>query len=704
MRINHNIPALIANNQLAATNTSLAGSLQKLSSGKRINKAADDAAGLAISQKMDTQVRGLTQATRNANDGISVIQTAEGALNEVHSMLQRMRELAVQVSNGTYDEVDRASVQDEINQLNEEIQRISDTTEFNERKLLNGEIDRRCYSTTKNLNIVSLSDSVQPADYGLTVTQDARQAILVGDKMGVSGSDALSADNKITEKGSGTININGEEVKITAGDTADDVYQKLRELCERVNVDVFTVDNVIVDNAKADVNAGYEAVTFDFDPSKQLVFCSKQYGSDQKVEIYCNNDSLKRMLGITNGRANGSDVQASFSTETVDVSTLQAVTNPYELKKGVIYRDGKYYNAAKDVYNTDGATELNPSTNPGDVYDMTKLTVPNGYFAYDKDGDGTDEYYKESECAAIVRDASGKVTSANVDGATSIAAIKDIPGVDITKLPLKAGVVEITQGATTKYYKKADVYKDTLPETEISEADAYTTNVKDGLTAVDGNYYYTKDLYGRIGFSDTATIACKGNTITVSDKDGFEIKFEPIVGAVGTKFTDAQITIDAAGTGSVAGAKADPSSATNITALINVLDAGPMDLQIGANEGQMMEIRIPAMTPKALGIDTLNLATADGAQEAITIVDAAVNKVSQMRSKLGAYQNRLEHTVSNLGVASENMTESLSRIEDVDMAAEMSAYTQKNVLAQAGTSMLAKANEMPNTVLQLLQQ
>ena len=129
-----------------------------------------------------------------------------------------------------------------------------------------------------------------------------------------------------------------------------------------------------------------------------------------------------------------------------------------------------------------------------------------------------------------------------------------------------------------------------------------------------------------------------------------------------------------------------------------------MDLQIGANEGQMMEIRIPAMTPKALGIDKLNLATADGAQAAITTIDAAVNKVSQMRSKLGAYQNRLEHTVANLGVASENMTESLSRIEDADMAAEMSTYTQTNVLAQAGTSMLAKANEMPNTVLQLLQQ
>ena len=537
MRINHNIPALIANNQLAATNNNLAKSLQKLSSGKRINKAADDAAGLAISQKMDTQVRGLTQATRNANDGISVIQTAEGALNEVHSMLQRMRELAVQVSNGTYDEVDRASVQDEINQLNEEIQRISDTTEFNERKLLNGEIDRRAYSTTKNLNIVSLSDGVSPADYGLTVTQDARQAVLVGAEINATTAETkgyLDTNGLVTELATGTININGEEVKIEAGDTADDVYDKLRELGERVNVDVFTVESTAITPATADVNAGYQAETFDFKDGKRLVFCTKEYGSDQKVEIYCDSTELKELLGITNGRATGIDVKAEFPSE--------------------------------------GADE-------------------------DLDGD-------------------------NIKG----------------------------------------------------EA--------------------------RVGFSDTATIACKGNVITVTDKDGFEMKFEPIIGAVGTKFTDAFVK---AGAGDVTPAK-NPTSGKKIEAVVNVLDAGPMDLQIGANEGQMMEIRIPAMTPKALGIDKLNLATADGAQAAITTIDAAVNKVSQMRSKLGAYQNRLEHTVANLGVASENMTESLSRIEDADMAAEMSAYTQTNVLAQAGTSMLAKANEMPNTVLQLLQQ
>lgn len=141
MRINHNIPALRSLHQLNKSNSLLDKSLERLSSGLRINNAADDAAGLAITQKMDTQVKGLEQANRNAMDGISLIQTAEGALSEVQSMLQRMRELAVQASNGTYNDEDRANIQLEVSQLNTEIDRISEDTEFNEKKLLNGDLE-----------------------------------------------------------------------------------------------------------------------------------------------------------------------------------------------------------------------------------------------------------------------------------------------------------------------------------------------------------------------------------------------------------------------------------------------------------------------------------------------------------------------------------------------------------------------------------
>jgi len=138
MRINQNLSALNAYRNLTITNTALAKSMEKLSSGLRINRAADDAAGLAISEKMRGQIRGLNQAIRNAQDGISLIQTAEGALNETHSILQRMRELAVQSANDTNTDQDRAQLQAEVNQLLAEIDRIANTTQFNTKALLDG--------------------------------------------------------------------------------------------------------------------------------------------------------------------------------------------------------------------------------------------------------------------------------------------------------------------------------------------------------------------------------------------------------------------------------------------------------------------------------------------------------------------------------------------------------------------------------------
>lgn len=138
MRINTNISALNAWKNLSITHDYMTKSLEKLSSGYRINRAADDAAGLAISEKMKSQIRGLRQAVRNAQDGISLIQTAEGALNEVHAILQRMRELVIQAANGTYDEQDRQKIQDEIDELLKEIDQIAERTEFNGMKLFDG--------------------------------------------------------------------------------------------------------------------------------------------------------------------------------------------------------------------------------------------------------------------------------------------------------------------------------------------------------------------------------------------------------------------------------------------------------------------------------------------------------------------------------------------------------------------------------------
>lgn len=463
MRINHNISAIKANMHLNTTNSKMDKSLERLSSGLKINRAADDAAGMAISQKMRTQIAGLEKASNNASDGISVIQTAEGALSEVGSMLQRMRELAVQASNGTNTETDRQAIQKEIDQLNEEITRISDTTEFNTKKLLNGDIDRKSYSSDSKVNLVSLSDSVGVGSYEVVVTELPKQT-------------TATAPNKFAGGVAGKFCLNGEEVEILDTDTPDQIFEKIRDLGDSMNI-------IVEKEGTA--------------PDQKLKFTSEEYGEDCKIETYCSSTELEASLGL----------------------------------KG-----------------------------------MTVLK-------------GTD-----------------------------------------AKITLKSG------------------------------------------------------------FSATATMSSSGKDITITDQNGISMKIE----------VDEAVVID-------------PITNTSAAIKIDVLSSGPMMLQIGANEGQTMEVRIPQVTPKTLGIDNVNMTTQEGAEKAITQLDSAITEVSAIRAKLGAYQNRLEHSIANLDTTGENMTEALSRVEDTDMAEEMAQYTQMQVLSQAGTSMLAQANQRPQTILSLLQ-
>lgn len=496
MRINHNISALKANTQLQRTNSAMEASIERLSSGYRINRAADDAAGMAISQKMKTQIRGLEQASRNASDGISVIQTAEGALSEVETMLQRMRELSVQAANGTNTDEDRKAIQNEIDQLNAEIDRISETTEFNTKNLLDGNVDRKSYSNNSKVKLISQSDNVTSKDYKVTVNELGTKAYITGSGVG---------DFPVSAENAGTICLNGQELCIQAGDSLSQVYTALRDLGDVVNVNVFA--GTVGDDGSQETVALEDGVP--------LTFEAKDYGSGESVRIYSNNTNLLDLLGLT-------------------------------------------------------SPTMNPS---GDT------------------ADGDDEETLKS------------------------------------------------------YGTDAKVTLD-LEEDSIS------------------------------AFADTATYAAKGNKVTITDKDGFEMELEVEEGALDTNEGVATIT---------------------------VLEEGPITLQVGANEYQTILVSIPEVSSVTLGTDGINIGTEAGASRAIGTLDDAINKVSSIRAKLGAYENRLDHAINNLDITGENMTESLSRIEDVDMAEEMSNYTQKNVLAQAGTSMLAQANQQPQTVLSLLQ-
>ena len=406
MIINYNVSSMIANNALARNDSALSKSLERLSSGYKINHAKDNAAGLAMSRRMNAQLKGLSVAGDNANDGISIVEIADGAMSEVHDILQRMNELAVKSSNGTLTDDDRIKIDEEVQALKDEVERIGETTQFNGKNLLDGSFDLKGYSNNSGVKVDYYDENMQEGCY----------------------------------------------------------------IC------------------------GSLTCVFDKD------------------------GNLKEGTGFSN------------------VATTAAQT-------------------------ADG-------------------TAPEG-----------------SIC--------------------------------------------------------------TCPD--CSEA---------------------RDL----------KVSYEYDEITISGPNNFEIRMtidkntlQPAAGGIATVADDGTTTITT-----------EPIS-------LDLTGMGSMTLQIGANEDQTLELRMPPITKKNLGLTRTDVLTQENAGKAIEEIASAITFVSSIRSSLGAYQNRLEHTTTNLDVTSENMTSAYSRIMDVDMATEMTKYSSMQVISQAATSMLAQANERPSQVLQLLQ-
>lgn len=368
MKINYNVSAMIANGALNKSDNMLSSSLEKLSSGYKINHAKDNASGLAMAKRMNAQIRSLDTANQNANDGVSVVEIAEGALQEIQEMVQRMSELATKAANGTMSDEDRIAIDNEIKQLKDEIVRVSDTTMYNGEVLLNGNFDLKGYSTNPSVKVITYSDEVKTGNYDLRLTA------------------TLDADGNI-------------------------------------------------------------------DP------------------------------------------------------------------------------------------------------DTCTVTSPSG-----------------------------------------------------------------SNGLPTGFQKRVE-----------------------------------------------------HDSIFITAESGFEMEI--------------QIT----------------QSVTNEQALLNLTGIGAMSVQVGTNEGQSLDIRIPTINLRAMGLDRIDCSTQERSTEFLAKIKDSLQYISNARSTLGAYENRLEHTISTLNISEENMTAAYSRIMDTDMAEEMTEYSKNQVLVQAGTSMLAQANERPAQVLQLLQ-
>ena len=538
MVVQHNMSAMNANRNLGVTTGMQAKSSEKLSSGYKINRAADDAAGLSISEKMRSQIRGLNKASDNAQDGISLIQTAEGALNESHSILQRMRELSVQAANGTETDDDREAVQNEVSQLQEELTRISETTEFNTMKLLDGSQSGSTSSTGSGPKFGVVDATLD----GALVTSNVK-----GIKVATAAATTTKAgqETAIWAADGKTLTLNLSKNKVYTQDEIDD----------------------LIANAKQED--------------------SSATGAPAEVKV-----SLKN--GIFNA-------DADTTAGTVTAGGVKAVSDA--------------------------------GTVTGFVGADTISFTANKYGA-----EFNDTVFKLKFDKAAGKEEVETNTAIEIDGANAVTAGE-------YTIHLAAG----------KEYTAEDLE-------DVLKTAGFDFDVKlSGNTPDEPN-----TLFATSGASSVSDI-------TMGDTAG-----------AGLGSTDAMW--GQAGYDSV-------SSGAGIT------------LQIGANEGQTMSFSIDDMSARALGVDgnKVDLSTQAGAQKATDTIDAAIKKVSAQRGRMGAIQNRLEHTISNLDTAAENTQTAESRIRDTDMAEEMVEYSKNNILAQAGQSMLAQANQSTQGVLSLLQ-
>jgi len=949
MIINHNVSALNAYRNLTMTDRAMSRSLERLSSGLRINRAADDAAGLAISEKMRAQIRGLNQAISNAQDGISLIQTAEGALNETHDILQRMRELSVQAANDTLTASDRQNIQQEIDQLVVEIDRIGNTTEFNTKKLLDGTAS--ALTTTDKLSTrVFMRDGLRVVDqfgqkapgggnyqmeitatpgvaqvqktdimrvkHGETTTnidmgynqakmQVAITAAITASAAGsiasfnfqfedgvntsveitITGAtsvelfntklaDAVAADavlkNRITVQGiasagattfdiqsltkgaagnftlkltvdeskavaqsaGGTIKIGGSIYNFSAAATGPATAITKSTVTDgseagtsgiytgtdnaQSGLQNFTVTGLVQGTYKitTDVDAALNTATAN--ASITLVAQYRQEGSGNLLENIAH--AVPATAGTTGTMlvSAGSSVNAQMAFEVKAVNGTQVTLsitsyemgrngtrNVYQAERVIDMAKGKASAEPLTIGNVQFAAfdiasasvtvgdkfilNITPQTGAtDDLVTITQTTDENGasvsrsFTYYKQQADNWDnktttvDYLTLDEKTGDIKHSEISLTFStlqdyNKNGGTFVSfdrsagvgelATKGTQLRDIEAFWDKSGnflinqaqKITLIQGDGKKaeitlfgtdtinsvVQKLNDAIANQLGQADLAgigatHSDKFASFVTEGgkqdngLETVAGTFVIRSAITGDAGeitfvgdenvikaLSLTNLKDAKNNQFTVNVTDAHtgdyvakDVKIEGNM-LVGTVHQNVDVEFDNM-TGIQLAWNTDTKNfdltggfGNRAKTFVHIAD-NTMVFQIGANPLQDVGASIGDMRARALGVNNILVTDRDHANASISKIDAAIQRVSSERSKMGALQNRLDHTINNLGVASENLTAAESRIRDLDFAKEMMAFTKSQIMLQAGTAMLAQANAKPQSVLQLL--
>ncbi len=811
MRIYHNIPALTAYNSLNSTNNAMAKTIEKLSSGLRINSAADDAAGFAISEKMRSQISGLEVAIRNTQDATSMLQVAEGALGETNSMLQRMRELSVQASNDTLTSQDRSYIQLEIDQLKDQIDRIANTTQFNKKRLLDG--SSAGITSSSNLSVKAyVRGSLREIDqFGQKKSFEGNYKITVNVDPSQTGSGQVQKSSIMTIKHPNvitdvqTVSDNGIEKvavdNLPAGDYNVNAVDRAAASATLTGIYGFDVDNstsiediltIQTDTSKITNNASvlFEVVAVGTD-SVTLKATSNVLTTSGNVENYLEDNIVITNSTTALGEKLGLGTDGDLTQDPPETAISMSLDTT--LLNKVSVGDKFVYNFKADVTTATSGADIQVTAEQ----DQDWPSKWGDYAISDSDGDysvgGPVQFAIDTSAAAPTANKEIHFRNFYLNGDNGTVYEGDIilttndkfetytPATDGEKLAsFTAAYIGKTATGDTKlrdlntFWNSSGVFMLDTPQTiTISQGDGQTATVtlyatdtlhelenkfnyaigtelgqakyvtgdgaskfctfvekstadSQGLETVGGTFMFRSILPGMKGdltFSGDEDLinTFALNVVKESSTPAFRASIydahsgTPVATnikvadnrLIGVLHPNVDIEFDAMANIKAEWSEVDKNfilqpDTTAYEAVIHIVDSSTV-FQIGANEGEDIAIDIGDMSSGSLGVNAINVSTRESASKAIGIIDAAINTVSSQRAKIGAYQNALEYTSENLTTTMTNLTAAESRIRDADMAATMMEFVKLQILNQSGTSMLAQANQLPQSVLSLLQ-
>ena len=766
LSIINNSTAIGAQSSVNNANSSLTKTIKALSTGLRINSAADDASGLAVSEKLRAQISGLNKAATNAQDAISMLQTAEGAMGSMTSMVQRIRELAVQAGDPAYTSNDRAMLQLEVDQLKQEIDRVSSSTEFNTKKLLNGDaaalwsasngdieaiikgaaaegnykisydidpgrnavyksnimrlgegemsydINRNGTSITKFDNIQGMLRTVDTSTAGITVTvkgsaATTASAVFTGGTGGMNSAAMTAAGFTSTALATAT-GGNSYSIEFEAvGDRSASGTGQIRfRVMNTKTGELSEWKTASVNSAGNVLNAS--AISTGLAGLDKPVLTSAAV-TFTATAAWTNGDKmLVNVAGVKGSAANTASIHIGSTGSTLHITagaTNSATATTHTVYTSQMDKAGNVYYGSIDV-----------------TFEQGKIVTGNASIDILGEGDVASKYTKLSQLSQFtnadgrmvldntqeisIYAGNGKTAKVTLEGSDTIADLENkLTSALVDQLGMGA---DVTNTSATTINNNLVKFVETKGTGDRAVAGTFV--IQGAVLGDDSNLTFVGDegVLNALGITQIQKASDSALNVRVQDAHTGAFIGEDTV-------TDGRLR------NVIQGVDIDiiPSSAANITfdTASNTMKFLAKDkpevaylhikdnstvAAIGANEGQTLDISIGRLDTKSMGIDGVNVATFDDAQSSITKLDMALEQISKARATAGAQMNRLEYTINNLNTTRENMVAAESRIRDLDIAVASTNLAAQQVLMQSATAMLAQANQIPSYAMQLL--